>query len=86
MGRDFSHIMGELREGEPAAIRFYGKITEESATRFNSEFDRLESGRPSLIRVLINCEGGSVLHGMSSYGRLLILVLFRLENHIIGGW
>jgi len=95
MDRDFSHIVGELSEGqptpsraqlslldlprcegghsqtgEPATIRFYGKITEESATRFNSEFDRLESGRPSLIRVLINCEGGSVLHGMSSYATI----------------
>lgn len=66
MDRDFSHIVGELRQGEPATIRFYGKITEESAARFNGEFDYVESIRPSLIRVLINCEGGSVLHGMSS--------------------
>ena len=70
MDRDFSHIVGELRQGEPATIRFYGKITEETATRFNGEFDWLESQRPSLIRVLINCEGGSVLHGMSSYATI----------------
>lgn len=66
----FSHIVGELRQGEPATIRFYGKITEESASRFNNEFDYAESIRPSLIRVLINCEGGSVLHGMSSYATI----------------
>ena len=70
MDRDFSHIVGELRQGEPATIRFYGKITEESAARFNGEFDYVESIRPSLIRVLINCEGGSVLHGMSSYATI----------------
>ncbi len=70
MNRDFSHIVGEIRQGEPATIRFYGKITEESAARFNGEFDWLESQRPSLIRVLINCEGGSVLHGMSSYATI----------------
>ena len=70
MDRDFSHIVGELRQGEPATIRFYGKITEESTARFNGEFDWLESQHPSLIRVLINCEGGSVLHGMSSYATI----------------
>lgn len=52
------NIVGELREGEVATIRFYGKITEESASRFNNEFDYIESCRPSLICVLINCEGG----------------------------
>lgn len=61
---------GELRDEEIASIRFYGKITEESATRFNNEFDYLESCRPSLIRVLINCEGGSVMHGMSCYATI----------------
>lgn len=66
----FKNIVGELREGEPATIRFYGKITEESAARFNGEFDYVESVRPSLIRVLINCEGGSVLHGMSTYATI----------------
>ena len=64
------NIVGELREGEVATIRFYGKITEESASRFNNEFDYIESCRPSLIRVLINCEGGSVMHGMSSYATI----------------
>ena len=35
----FKNIVGELCAGEPATIRFYGKITEETATRFNNEFD-----------------------------------------------
>ena len=66
----FKNIVGELCAGEPATIRFYGKITEETATRFNNEFDYIESCRPSLIRVLTNCEGGSVLHGMSTYATI----------------
>lgn len=65
-----TNIVGELREGEVATIRFYGKITEESATRFNNEFDYIESCRPSLIRVLVNSEGGSVMHGMSTYATI----------------
>lgn len=63
-------ISGEYREGELATVRFYGRITEESAARFNEEFDCAESVRPSLIRVLINSEGGSVLHGMSCYATI----------------
>lgn len=66
----FPHIVGEPRPGEPAAIRFYGKITERSAARFNAGFDYVESMKPSLIRIHINCEGGSVLHGMSSYATI----------------
>ncbi|GAB6119668.1 Clp protease ClpP [Dysgonomonas termitidis] len=65
------HVVGKANTGETAAIRFFGKITEESAGRFNNEFDFLENAiRPSLIRVLINSEGGSVLHGMSIYSTI----------------
>lgn len=67
----FKNIVGEAISGAPANIRFFGKITEETATQFNNEFDYLESVvKPSLIRVLINSEGGSVLHGMSSYSTI----------------
>lgn len=66
----FKHIIGEVRSGEAAMIRFYGKITEESAIRFTEEFDYAESCAPSLIRILINSEGGSVLHGMSMYSTI----------------
>lgn len=68
--KDFKNIVGELSPGKPATIRFYGKITEESASRFSNEFDYAESVKPSLIRILINCEGGSVLHGMSAYSTI----------------
>lgn len=66
----FKHIAGEVRSGQVATLRFYGKITEAAAARFNEEFDYAESCSPLLIRVLINSEGGSVLHGMSVYSTI----------------
>lgn len=68
---DLKNIVGEAKAGETATIRFFGKITEESTRQFNNEFDYLENYvRPSLIRILINSEGGSVLHGMSTYSTI----------------
>lgn len=68
---NFHHIIGEPQSGHISCIRFFGRITRESAAGFNAEFDYLETVvRPSLIRVLINCEGGSVLHGMSVYSTI----------------
>lgn len=65
---DIKNIIGEAKTGEVATIRFFEKITEESTAQFNAEFDYLENFvRPSLIRILINSEGGSVLYGMSTY-------------------
>ena len=67
----FQNIVGEAAPGRPASIRFFGRIDEVSASAFNAEFDYLETTvRPSLIRVLINSEGGSVLHGMSVYSTI----------------
>lgn len=67
----FKNIVGEVQDGQPATIRFFGRINEQSAKQFNEEFDYLEGVvRPSLIRVLINSEGGSVLHGMSAYATI----------------
>lgn len=67
----FKNIVGEAAAGRPASIRFFGRVTELSAATFNAEFDYLETTvRPSLIRVLINSEGGSVLHGMSVYSTI----------------
>ncbi|MDR1718039.1 MAG: Clp protease ClpP [Prevotella sp.] len=69
--QNFKNIVGEIKSGEVASIRFFGKITEESVNQFNSEFDFLENViRPSLIHVLINSEGGSVLHGMAAYSTI----------------
>lgn len=68
---DIKNIVGEAKTGGVATIRFFGKITEESTIQFNNEFDYLENYvRPSLIRVLINSEGGSVLYGMSTYSTI----------------
>lgn len=65
------YVVGEAKAGEPAVIRFFGRVTEETASRFNDEFDFLENViRPSCIRVLINSEGGSVLYGMSAYSTI----------------
>lgn len=67
----FKNIVGEARTNEISTIRFFGKVTEESTRQFNAEFDFLENViRPSLIRVLINSEGGSVLYGMSTYSTI----------------
>jgi len=68
---DLKNVVGEAKAGEVATIRFFGKITEDSTRQFNNEFDYLECYvRPSLIRILINSEGGSVLHGMSTYSTI----------------
>lgn len=68
---ELKNVVGEAREGEVAVIKFFGKVTEETTSQFNSEFEFLESCvRPSLIRILINSEGGSVLHGMTTYSTI----------------
>lgn len=68
---DLQLVTGEARPGEAASIRFFGKVTARSTARFNEEFEYLETViRPSLIRVLINSEGGSVLHGMTTYATI----------------
>lgn len=65
------NIVGEAKTGGVATIRFFGKVTEESASQFNCEFDYLENVvRPTLIRVLVNSEGGSVLYGMGTYSTI----------------
>ena len=65
-------VVGSACEGdEIATIRFFGSVTESSTSQFNAEFDFLENCiRPKLIRVLINCEGGSVLYGMTTYSTI----------------
>ncbi len=65
------YIVGDVAEGEVASIRFFGKVTEDTTSGFNAEFDFLENCiRPKLIRVLINSEGGSVLYGMTTYSTI----------------
>lgn len=36
---ELKYVVGEARKGEIAFIRFSGKITEESTTVFNREFE-----------------------------------------------
>lgn len=68
---NLQYVVGEVKPGAVATIRFFGRITSESTARFNEEFDYLENTiRPSRIRVLINSEGGSVLYGMSTYATI----------------
>lgn len=68
---NLQYVVGEAKENEVATIRFFGRITDESTSRFNEEFDFLENVvRPSCIRILINSEGGSVLYGMSTYSTI----------------
>ncbi|MFR9542509.1 MAG: ATP-dependent Clp protease proteolytic subunit, partial [Rikenellaceae bacterium] len=68
---NFKNIIGEAKRDEVATIRFFGRVTEESTSQFNAEFDYLESViQPKLIRVLINSEGGSVFFGMTTYSTI----------------
>ena len=68
---NLKNIVGEAKQGEVAVIKFFGRVTEETTSQFNSEFEFLENCvRPSLIRILINSEGGSVLHGMTTYSTI----------------
>lgn len=69
--KNFKNIVGEAKADAPVVIRFFGKVTEESTTQFNREFEFLEECiKPSCIQVLINSEGGSVLHGMTTYSTI----------------
>lgn len=36
------YVVGEAKAGQPAVIRFFGRVTEETTSRFNDEFDFLE--------------------------------------------
>lgn len=68
---DLKYVVGEAKAGDIATIRFSGKVTEDSTTQFNREFEFLENVIcPRLIRILINSEGGSVLYGMSTYSTI----------------
>ena len=69
---DISQLKCASRTGDDViTIRFFGRVTEESTSLFNAEFDYIENVVcPKLIRVLINSEGGSVLYGMSTYSTI----------------
>ncbi|MGL5692208.1 MAG: ATP-dependent Clp protease proteolytic subunit [Bacteroidales bacterium] len=64
---DLKNIVGAVREGAPATIQFYGEVNEWNCAYFNYEFMWLMSQKPSKINIMINSEGGSVIHGMGTY-------------------
>lgn len=65
---NLKYVVGEVKENEPAVIRFFGSVNECSVRNFNDEFLWLQDYiKPSKIVVLINSEGGSVLYGMSVF-------------------
>ncbi len=68
MKQDFKNIVGLAEEGKPAIIRFFGPVTDQTTSWFNSEFLWLQDYvKPSSIEIQINSEGGSVLYGMNTY-------------------
>jgi ATP-dependent protease ClpP protease subunit len=65
---NLKNIVGKAESNKPAVIRFFGGVDEYSVCNFNEEFLWLQNSvQPSKIVVLINSEGGSVLHGMSTF-------------------
>jgi ATP-dependent protease ClpP protease subunit len=61
-------VVGKVETDKPAIIRFFDSINSVSAENFNSEFIWLQDViKPSKIIVLINCDGGSVMYGMSMF-------------------
>lgn len=62
------HVIGKAEQGEPAIIRFFGSVNSDSVQCFNEEFLWLQNFvKPSKIIVSINSDGGSVIHGMSTF-------------------
>lgn len=66
--KELKYVVGKVKEGEPAIIRFFTSVDEYSVRCFNDEFLWLQDCvKPSKIVVMINSEGGSVLYGMSTF-------------------
>ena len=65
---ELKYVVGKAEADAPAIIRFFGSVTEETTARFNDEFLWLQDYvKPSKIVVLINSDGGSVVHGMATF-------------------
>lgn len=65
---NLQYVVGQADTGKPAVIRFFGAVDYCNTKDFNNEFLWLQDVvKPSKIVVLINSEGGSVVHGMSTY-------------------
>ena len=65
---ELRYVVGAVKEDQPAQMRFYGRIDEDSTRAFNDEFLWLQDCvKPSKIVISINSEGGSVLYGMGTF-------------------
>lgn len=65
---ELRYVVGAVNEDQPAQMRFYGRIDEDSTRAFNDEFLWLQDCvKPSKIVISINSEGGSVLYGMGTF-------------------
>lgn len=65
---NLKYVVGQAETGKPAIIRFFSSVSNDSSQCFNDEFLWLQNYiKPSKIIVMINSEGGSVLHGMSMF-------------------
>lgn len=65
---NLKYVVSRVETNEPAVIRFFGPVNDATTNAFNNEFLWLQNEvQPSKILVLINSEGGSVLHGMSTF-------------------
>lgn len=77
---NLQYVVGKVEADRPAIIRFFGPVCAETVERFNEEFLWLQETRPSKIVVMINSEGGSVVHGMSTYS---IISACPVETHCV---
>lgn len=65
---NLKYVVGQAKSDAPAIIRFFGSVDSSSTNCFNEEFLWLQDCvKPSKIIVLINSDGGSVIHGMSTF-------------------
>lgn len=61
-------VVGQVSENQPAIIRFFDSVDRWNVEDFKDEFEWLcNYVKPSKIIVLINSDGGSVIHGMSAF-------------------
>jgi len=66
--KNLKYVVGQVIENKPAAIRFYDSVDKWSVDAFKEEFLWLQDYvKPSKIVVLINSDGGSVVHGMAAF-------------------
>ena len=64
------YVVGEAKAGQPAVIRFFGRVTEETTSRFNDEFDFLGVGDTVTLPIQVEVYDGNAARpqiNLSSY-------------------